>query len=559
MGKGRVVAALADGVLGEVWKSDDGGGHERVQTTGPRLIRHKEHPSMAALLLVILIWLPVTTLAEPVRDSSVLKAQSARTELLTINEVLARIELTHPLLRAAGVERMKARAKILKALGAWEPAFKANMQVARFQTWNFLSTLDENTGGFVDTELEVGHPWGFRVFGGLRNGFGDDRTMFIHAAIPDAQMFYSMQQLNVGGSFKLLRGLMINDEYAEFQKAELAGPQAEIAVAHERQDLYLAGAVQYWDWQVAVKQAEIVKRALAVADERLVQVEGLAKGGQATPLDVIEVNKEVQIRREAAIAAQRKVEYEQYKLSLYLWENGEPVTPRPEWAPEFQGETPLPTNDEVAAYKVEAKEARPEVRDLYIEAKMNNIDIKLAKNYLLPQLDVGGGLHPEAADWLVGVGYTFQSRFAMPLFQREGRGKVMTAEADQQQLVLKQLYTEQQVSVDVDNWLSAQVRARDRVKVATQALRLAKTLEEGERTRFNMGVTTVLFVNLRERNVVESAYQLYRAQADYAVARGGMLWARGVLSKPWPESELAKYGNPLTAAGMNGYKQPGRD
>ena len=84
------------------------------------------------------------------------------------------------------------------------------------------------------------------------------------------------------------------------------------------------------------------------------------------------------------------MEYEQYKLSLFLWENGEPVTPRPEWAPEFQGETPLPTKEEVAAYKVEAKEDRPEVRDLYIDAKLNNIDIKLAKNHLLPKFDFKG-------------------------------------------------------------------------------------------------------------------------------------------------------------------------
>ena len=162
-------------------------------------------------------------------------------------------------------------------------------------------------------------------------------------------------------------------------------------------------------------------------------------------------------------------------------------------------------------------------------------------------------------DWAVGVGYHFGLQFAMPLLQREGRGKVLTAEAEQQQLVFSQLYAEQQVSVDVDNWLSAIVRARDRVKAASEALRLAKTLEEGERTRFNLGATTVLFVNLRERNVVESAYQLYRAQADYAVARGGMLWARGVLSKPWPEESLAKYGNPLTAAGLSGHPVSGRD
>ncbi|MBK9307203.1 MAG: TolC family protein [Nitrospira sp.] len=518
---------------------------------------------MAALLFAILILLPVTALAEPstapVIDHSVVQAQSVRTEPLTIDEVLARIELTHPLLRATGVERIQARAKILKALGAWEPKFHNFTEVDRYQNWNFLSAQHEHTVGFNDSKLEVGHPWGFTVHGGIRQGFGDRLWHSFAGVIPDANLFYEQQQMIFGGSFKLLRGFMINDEYAEYQKAQLAGPMAEITVAKKRQDLYLAGAVQYWDWQVAVKQAEVVKRALAVAEDRLVQVEGLARGGKVAPLDVVEVNQEVQNRREAAIAAQRKVEYEQYNLSLFLWEHGEPVTPRPEWAPEFQGETPIPTKAEIAGYKVEAKEDRPEVRNYYIEAKMNNIDLKLAKNYLLPKLNFGGGRMDTPGDWGVGVGYHFEMQFAMPLFQREGRGKVLTAEAEQQQLVFSQLYAEQQVSVDVDNWLSAIVRARDRVTAATEALRLAKTLEEGERTRFNLGATTVLFVNLRERNVVESAYQLYRAQADYAVARGGMLWARGVLSKPWPTESLAKYGDPQTAAGLSGLPVAGRD
>ncbi len=515
---------------------------------------------MAALLLVILILLPVAALAGPVHDSSALKAQSTRTEPLTISEVLARIELTHPLLRATGVDRMQARAKILKALGAWEPTFKNRTEVDRYQSWNFLAFVNETTGGFNDSTIEMGHPWGFRLSGGIRNGFGDRISQNAHVLIPnDGLLFWHNQQMLVGGEAHLLRGLMMNDEYADFQKAELAGPQAEIHVAQERQDLYLAGAVQYWDWQLAVKQAEVQKRTLAVAEERLLQVQGLAKGGRVAPLDVIEANQEVQHRREAAIAAQRKVEYEQYKLSLFLWENSEPVTPRPEWAPEFQGETPLPTKEEIAANKVAAKEDRPEVRELYIEAKMNNIDIKLAKNYLLPKFDFKGGQMDAGADWTVGVGYRTESWFAMPLFQREGRGKVLYAEAEQQQLVFKQLYAEQQVSIDVDNWLSAQVRARDRVKAATEALRLAKTLEEGERTRFNMGASSVLFVNLRERNVVDTAYKLYQAQYDYTLSRGGMLWAKGALAKPWPESELAKYGDPLTAAGMSGFKRPGRD
>jgi outer membrane protein TolC len=514
---------------------------------------------MAALLFVILILLPVTTLAEPAQDSSTLNLQSARTEPLTIGEVLARIELTHPLLRATGVERTQARAKILKALGAWEPTLRNITEAARYQTWNFLSYIRENTGGYNDTKLEVGHPWGFRVHGGIRNGFGDISTQHLHAQIPDVLLFYPQQQMIFGGSARLLRGLIVNEENAEFQKAELAGPQAEITIAQKRQDLYLAGAIQYWDWQVAVKQAEVRKQNLAVAEARLTQIEGQGKAGKIALLDVVEMGQEVQRRREVAIAAQRNVEYEQYKLALFLWEGGQPVTPRPEWAPEFTGETPLPTEEDIAAAKVSAKEDRPEVRDLYIKAKMNNIDLKLAKNYLLPKLDFKGGRMDAPADWLMGVGYGYQGDFAMPLLQREGRGKVMYAEADQQQFVLQQLYTEQQVGVDVDNWFSAIVRARDRVKAATEAYRLAKTLEEGERTRFNLGATSILFVNLREQNAVEAAYELYRAQYDYVLARGGLLWARGALSKPVADNVLAKYGNPLTAAGMNGHKQPGRD
>jgi len=515
---------------------------------------------MAALLLVILMLLPVVTRAEPAHDSSVLNLQSTRTEPLTITEVLARIELTHPLLRATGVERKQARAKILKALGAWEPTFKNRTEVDRYQTWNFLAFINETTGGYNDSTLEVGHPWGFRVNGGIRNGFGDRTNQGAHAYLAnDGLLFWHNQQLLVGGEAHLLRGLMMNEEFAEFQKAELMGPQAEVHVAQTRQDLYLAGAVQYWDWQVAVKQAEVVKQILAVAEARFAQVEGQAKAGRIAPLDVAEMGQEVQRRKAEAIAAQRKVEYEQYKLSLFLWENGEPVTPRSEWAPEFQGETPLPTEEDIAAAKVSAKEDRPEVQALYIEAKLNNIDLKLAKNYLLPKLDFEGGQMKAGSDWNVGVGYRYETKFAMPLFQREGRGKVLYAEADQQQLVLKQLYTEQQVNIDVDNWVSAIVRARERVRAAAEAYRLAKVLEDGERKRFDMGATSILFVNRRERNAVEAAYELYRAQYDYVLARGGLLWAKGALAKPMADTVLAKYGDPSRAAGLHGHKVKGRD
>jgi len=391
---------------------------------------------MIVLVLAIVTLLPMTALAEQASDSKAVQAQSTRVEPLTIGEVLARIELTHPLLRAMGAEREKARAKILKALGAWEPQFKSYTQVERYTTWNLTTAYDipsQHTTGYNDSTIEIGHPWGFTIESGLRSGFGDAATNNRIAYPPDLLATYHTQHLYFAGSFHLLRGLVINEENAQFQQAELSGPKAEITVAQKRQDLYLAGAVQYWDWQVAVKQAEVVKQILAVAEARFAQVEGQARAGRIAPLDVAEAGQEVQRRRAAAIAAQRKMEYEQYKLSLFLWENGEPVTPRSEWAPEFQGETPLPTEEEISAYKVEAKEDRPEVRDLYIQAKMNNIDLKLAKNKLLPTLDLEGGPTKGGADWFVGIGYRVGLHSEIPLFQRKARGMIMAAEVGQSQ------------------------------------------------------------------------------------------------------------------------------
>lgn len=529
---------------------------------------------MIALLGVLLAWFPVMVLAEVPAVGDAPSVAGKRTAPLTIEEVLARIELTHPLLRASGLERAQARAKVLKALGAWEPKLRNEVEVDRFQTWNLTNIQgvpNTLTTGYSDTMLKVGHPYGFKVLGGIRHGFGDRASIASSGAIlrsplggpvgfpEDLDLLYPHQMALFGGEFNLLRGFMINDEFAEFQQAELAGPLAEVKVAQTRQDLFLAGAVQYWDWQLAVKQAEVQRQALAVAEARFDQIEGQAKAGKVSPLDVVEAGQEVQRRREAAIAAQRKLEYEQYKLSLFLWENGEPLTPLPEWAPEFQGETPLPTEDEIAEAKVSAKDDRPEVRKLAIDIQMNNIDLKLAKNKLLPKLTFEGERSVGGIYWIGGFGYRMATILSMPLFNREARGKVAHAEAEQERLTYDLWNAEQKVSLDVDNWVSAIVRARDRVRAATEAYQLAQTLLEGERKRFDMGITSLLFVNLRERNAVEAAYELYQAQYDYDLARGGYLWAKGALSKPVPDTILAKYGDPATAAGLSGRKQQGRD
>jgi outer membrane protein TolC len=133
--------------------------------------------------------------------------------------------------------------------------------------------------------------------------------------------------------------------------------------------------------------------------------------------------------------------------------------------------------------------------------------------------------------FVLGLGYRFGVELRVPLFQRRGRGEVLQAQGQAERLVVAQQYRENQVLVDIDNAFSAIERARERIEEASQALRLVEIVEEGERYRFSIGTSNVLFVNLRERNTIDSQNQVIRAKAEYHKALALYQWAIGAWAK----------------------------
>ncbi len=452
---------------------------------------------------------------------------------LSVDEILAWIDRSHPLLKGAGTEKVMARGKMLKALGAFEPTLINDTEIERFITKDNPNTTQ--TAGFNDTVIEARHPWGFRYSAGVRESLGAD------AKIPDLSFGGGRNQVLLGGFFPLLKGLMVNPENAELQRSELADPRAEVRIAQTRQDLFLAAATQFWDWVAAVKFTEVQRKAVGVAEDRFRQIEGRAKAGAVAPLDVVEANQEVQRRREVAIAAQRFVEQEQLKLSMFLWENNAPAPPPLERAPDFPSQMLVPSPETIQAHKLQAKADRPEIKEIGIEAKLNNIDLELAKNNLLPSLDAEAAPARAPEKFVLGLGYRFGLELRIPILQRRSRGEVLEAQGKADRFVLTQKFREQQVVVDVDNALSAIERAKERIAAAVESLRLAKTLEEGERFRFSLGATSVLFVNLRERNSVDSEGQVIRAKADYQKALALYQWAIGAWGKSTPAAIPVTY------------------
>jgi len=86
---------------------------------------------------------------------------------------------------------------------------------------------------------------------------------------------------------------------------------------------------------------------------------------------------------------------------------------------------------------------------------------------------------------------------------------------------------EDRVAAEVKDVLSALSAARQRRILTLQQQTAAQQLEEGERTRFELGDSTLLFVNLREiangdaaLMAADAASSLFKGYADYLAALG---------------------------------------
>ncbi len=434
--------------------------------------------------------------------------------LLTLQAVLTRVEEGHPLLRGSQTEKMVARGKLLSALGKFEPNLVNDWELERL-----VKDGKTRSVGFNDTFVEMRHPWGVKGFAGFRAGIGD-------VEVADLAINTSNQPL-LGIALPLLRGFITNPDHAELQKSSLADRQAELEIQQTRQDLYLGAASQYWSWVAARKFMDIQKKAVVVAEARVDQLTKQAKEGARAQFDVIEASQEVQRRRDGLIQAERLVEQELYKLALFLWDDNKLVIPERVIAPPFPSVNPGGKFSAVQREKEQALTLRPEVQLVKLEAEFNHIDLEVAENNFLPNLTIEAQPSRKPEDFVLGLGYRFGAQMSFPFLQREARGDQLQMEGKAQRLKLLEHYRLRQVAMDVANAESAISRSQERIEVSKEAFQFSKELEKGERTRFKMGATSLLFVNLRERNVLQAAEGWLTAMADYQKALALYQWAIG--------------------------------
>jgi outer membrane protein TolC len=441
---------------------------------------------------------------------------------VALNDIVASIHATFPLLQAAYQERGIAAGDWTAAWGAFDTKLKASTEN---QPLGFYETYRHAAG--LSQPLYAGG----ELFGGYRIGRGD------------FEPWYLERQTDEGGEFKagvrmpLSRDREIDARRAELWRANYDRQRAEPEIRLRLIQYVRDGSIAFWYWVAAGQQYRVGDRALQLAQQRNEQLERKVELGDVDP-PVLQDNLRAIAQREAKlIDLKRKLQQAAIKLSLfYRSPDGTPLIPDDDQSSGFPNPAEVRTdqlNRDIAA----AIRARPEMAALNLLAQRIDVDLREARNDMLPAIDAWVAGSQDVGPPTSSKGDKSQFEMEAGLFvdaalqRRKAQGKMQSARSKRAQLSAKRQFTENKIVIEIQSASAALNAAYQRLEKARESGRLAEYMADVERRRFDLGESDLLSVVLREQSAIEAAeaeidalLEYFTAAADYDAA----------LARDWP-------------------------
>lgn len=447
---------------------------------------------------------------------------------LQLGEVLRSVEASFPLLYAIQQERDIAAGQRLAAEGAFDPTLRSRTVE---QGGVFASTR-------VDNFVEQATPFaGISAFAGHRVGVGN------------FPVYYGDRKTAEGGEFRagvtvpLLQNRATDPRRARLRAAQIAEQLADPTIRLARIGYYRDSAAAYWLWQAAGGQYRVAQYLLQLAEDRQKLLDAQLKLG-ATTEDIVTLNRRlVAERQETLLATERALQEAGFRLSLFLRDGaGEPLVPKAEWLLpaliELAAPPPSATADALTADVERALAQRPELVRFQLEKERRAVELQLATNQLLPQLNVYAagtqdvGISKKS---FTGTGIFRTDRqtgelgafLEAPLPFRNARGLTATARAQLAQLLAQEKFQRDRIAVEVRDASSALAQTYQRLDRAREELKQANRVLEQTAIRVLGGASQLVELNIQETaaaaaraKVVALVGAYFAAVANYQAALG---------------------------------------
>ena len=442
-------------------------------------------------------------------------ASEERGRPLHFDEVLQSVNEHDPRIRQAVAQLRKAESKTMAARGAFDPRLEGDGKIL--------------TGAYYDlrsANVELRQPttlWGSEIFVGYRVGLGinerwptyrDDQTL-------------SGGEVRAGIEMPIWRGGLTDPDRAERARAIQLEEAADQALSAARLNLELAAARTYWNWVGTGQNREVARALLDLAEQRDAQLRRRLAAGSIASFDVVD-NERILLERKAfLVAAERAFEKATFELSLFLRDSqGMPVVAGAQRVPEKVSVAPL---EELSVERAvdEVLACHPELEKARADLDAAEVGQKLSRNEVSPELnavfaysrDLGDLTNTDLDFTLPGNVFEVGVKLSMPLLLRKERGTAGVARADVADKEAQVRLVSDQLRARTLDAASAVEAAQRRAELTDDVVDTAAELAEGERRRFEVGSSNLVFVNLREQQAAMAQMRYIEAVAQAEIER----------------------------------------
>jgi outer membrane protein TolC len=339
-----------------------------------------------------------------------------------------------------------------------------------------------------------------------------------------------VSDFSVGISQHLLRGFGTR---ANARFIRIARNDVKYSASVFRQNVIAALAVvmtSYYDLLADQESIRMAQEGLEYAEKLLADNQGEAKSGPAAQYDVLRSQEEVALRQHVLLAAQHTFSQDGQSLKAKLSKSFNEELASVEIIPSDRLPEPRPQDVPTLAEALkEAASHRPEIEQVELNLRNQQVVIEAIHNSVLPSLDVyasyyraglDGALSPTFTNILRGdfPNYSLGVTLDMPLRNRTAQADAERALLEQRRLQVKLQNARNQAVWDVNKAWSGVQQSRDQLEADQKLVTLARQVLEVLRQRSTSPSVAVEEVITAQHNVAIAQGHAVSAHAAYAKA-----------------------------------------
>ena len=424
---------------------------------------------------------------------------------LTLDAVLTSVKGRYPPWLAALIQQDVMNGRARQALGAFDTTLSA---AGIFQPSGYY----DGNASYVAIEQPLGQ-WGGGVYGGYRFSSG-------FLADYDKNRSQGDGQAMIGFRLPLLREGTLDKRRADLFKARIDQELADPMILRQHLDFIRAASISFYNWLSAGLRVQLANQLLGIARDRQTAVTEMVTRGAQAPIVQTDNERLVVSRELALVSARRLLEAHAIELSLFYRDaSDQPIRPTVAQLPTSFPSPNGPDSSQLTSDIAKALIFRPEIRQVELNMAKNGIDQRLAKNDMLPNLDlsleaaqtIGDQTRKDIENTEIQAGISLK----VPLQRREARGRLAVVEGQFTQLTRDLQFARDQITAAVQDAYSAFQAAQDQLRQTARNVELAVELEKAENARFSQGASDLLALQIREQATFDARLLQLQAQTDF--------------------------------------------